>query len=212
MVVIVKKLEGGKPIFNTVNVTDKMKMKAVKLDKELANIAPIVEKLWDQKRIKKNEKQLKQKAIDVEIAYRIGKKLAQIVDNTNLVSPNERQWAWKALREIYFKKNIFKNRGRTRDDLEYFYKASKYPLSFIKSITWDGWNRFLDYPSIRQDERFEKWFRAKAQKIGKIKRGFLRRFTKQLYFLIKNKDTTIFSDEEVFEIYCCAWEKSEEEK
>jgi hypothetical protein len=38
-----------------------------------------------------------------------------------------------------------------------------------------------------------------------IKRGFIRKFTKELYSAIKNKDTTVFPEEEIFGIYDSAW-------
>jgi len=200
MAVIIKNMD-GKPVFNALNITEHEKERALKLDKVLAELVPKIEKDWLVNRTKRSSGT----KIDVELAYNIGKKLAKIVDDEDLVSQSERNWVWKAIREMYLKQNVFKIRGKTRDDLEYFYKASKYPLTFIESISWDGWSRLLDYPSIRQDERFESWFKKKAKCVGKIKRGFLRKFSKNLYSLIKKKDTTVLSDQELFEIYESAW-------
>ena len=203
MAIIIKKID-GKPVFNALNITENEKERALRLDKVLAKLVPEIENDWLAKRIKKGSGT----KIDVELAYDIGKKLSKIVDDENLVSPSERKWVWKAIREMYLKENIIKTRGKTRDDLEYFYKASKYPRAFIKSISWDGWSRLLDYPSIRQDKRFESWFQKKAKCAGRIKRGFLRKFSKNLYSLVKNKDTTVLSDGELFEIYESAWNMS----
>lgn len=200
MAVIIKKIN-GKRIFNSIKITEEEKNRALKLDEALAKLGAEIEKEWLSK-IKKNGAGIK---IDVDVAYNIGKKIAIIIDDENLVSPNEKYWVWKAIREMYLKENVIKIRGKTRDDLEYFYKASKYPLKFIKSISWDGWSRLLDYPSIRQDVRFERWLQEKAKSIGELKKGFFRKFSKNLYFLIKDKDTTVLSDQELREIYEFAW-------
>jgi len=200
MAVIIKKIN-GKLIFNSIKITEEEKNRALKLDEALAKLGAEIEKEWLSK-IKKNGAGIK---IDVDVAYNIGKKIAIIIDDENLVSPNEKYWVWKAIREMYLKENVIKIRGKTRDDLEYFYKASKYPLKFIKSISWDGWSRLLDYPSIRQDVRFERWLQEKAKSIGELKKGFFRKFSKNLYFLIKDKDTTVLSDQELREIYEFAW-------
>ncbi|MFQ6119694.1 MAG: hypothetical protein ACE5KE_07390 [Methanosarcinales archaeon] len=203
MAVIIKKIN-GKSVYNSIKITEEEKDRALKLDEALAKLGAEIEKEWLSKR-KKEGTGIK---IDVEVAYNIGKKIARVVDNENLVSPNELYWVWKALRERHLRENIIKIRGKTRDDLEYFYKASKYPLKFIKSISWDGWSRLLDYPSIRQDERFERWLQEKAKSIGELKKGFFRKFSKNLYSLIKDKDTTVLSDQELFEIYEFAWDNS----
>jgi len=206
MAVIIKKVD-GKPVFNGLNIVDDLKERALKLDKELEVLGPQIEKMWREKGIKKGKKG-KRNIIDVKVAYNIGKKLADIINNKDLVFPKERHWVWKALREMYLPQGLFKYRGRKRDDLEYFYKATKYPFRFIKLISWDGFARILDYTSIREDERFEEWLQEKAKKSGEVKKGFIRKFAKILYLLIKNKDTTVFSDKELREIYESAWKES----
>lgn len=200
MVVIIKK-ENGKAIFNTVNVNEKERKNAQKLDSVLSKIGPLVEEKWIKERMLKG----RGRKIDIKLAYQIGKILARVVDNERLVSPNERKWVWKAMREMYLKNSIIIKRGETRDDLEYLYKVSKYPYKIVKNISWDGWRRLFDSPSIRQDERFEEWFQRKTKNLDIVKRGFIRKFTKELYSAIKNKDTTVLSDQELFEIYELAW-------
>lgn len=200
MAVIIKKMD-GKPVFNKLNVTKEEIDRAERLDEALSKLGPEIEREWLAKRKKKGTG-IK---IDVELTYQIGKKIAKVVDNKNLVSPNEIAWVWIALREMHLEENIIKTRGKTRDDLEYFYKASKFPFEFIKNISWDGWCRLLDYPSIRQDKRFIMWLKNKAEHVREVKKGFLRKFAKNLYSIIKNKDTTVLTDDELFEIYEFAW-------
>jgi predicted transcriptional regulator len=205
--VIIKK-ENNKPVYNTLHLSEAEKIRARKLDEALAKATPEIEKEWLGKRMSKKEG----RKIDIAVVYKIGRKLSEIIDNKKLVSPNERRWVLKAIRGMYLKNPIFTKRGETRDDLEYFYKASKYPFEFLKSISWDGWRRLLDSPSIRQDERFENWLQKKAEGSGLLKRGFIRPFTKNLYSLVKNKDTTVLSDQELFEIYESAWRAASNEK
>jgi hypothetical protein len=200
MVVIIKK-EDGKPIFNAINITKEEKIRAQKLDKVLSKIGPKIEEKWLKERMIEKDG----RKIDIRLAYQIGKILAKIIDNKDLVSPNEKRWIWKALREMYIKNSTFIKRGETRDDLEYFYKASRYPLKFVKNISWDGWRRLLDAPGVQQDKRFEEWLQQKAAKADTLKRSFVRRFVKHLYSMIKNKDTTVLTDSELFAIYESAW-------
>ena len=200
MPVIIKRTD-GKPEFNALNISKEEREQAIKLDNALKKLGPDIENEWLSKRKKKGTG-IK---IDVKLAYQIGKKIAKVVDDKNLVSPNEIAWVWMALRGMYLKENIIKTRGKTRDDLEYFYKASKFPFEFIKNISWDGWCRLLDYPSIRQDKRFIVWLKNKAEHLREVKKGFLRKFAKNLYSIIKNKDTTVLTDDELFEIYEFAW-------
>lgn len=207
MVVIIKK-ENGKAVFNMVNVNEKERMNAQKLDLVLSKIGPLIEEKWIKERMLKGGG----RKIDIKLAYQIGKILSRVVDNERLVSPNERKWVWKAMREMYLKNSIIIKRGETRDDLEYLYKVSKYPYKLVKNISWDGWRRLLDSPSIRQDERFEEWFQRKVKNLDIIKRGFIRKFTKDLYSLIKNKDTTVLSEKEISDIYESAWNSAMTEK
>lgn len=200
MAVIIKK-DNGKPIFNTLNVSEEERQRALKLDKIISEKIPKIEKEWEKKRMKKKSG----RKIDIKKAYQIGKQLAKIVDDEILVSPNERRWVWKAIREMYLKTTSIKTRGRTRDDLEYLYMASKFPFTFIKNFSLDAWKRLLDSPSVREDKRFEKWIKEKIRNSGEISRSSIRKFTKNLYGLIKNKDTTVLSDQELFHIYNTAW-------
>ncbi len=206
MAVIIKKAN-GKPIFNTLNISEEEKQRAMKLDEILAKTIPQIEKEWEQKRMSKKYG----RRINMKEAYRIGKKLAKIVDNENFVSPNERRWVWKAIREMYLSTNSIKTRGRTRDDLDYLYKASKFPFAFIKNFSWDSWRRLLDSPSVREDERFVKWIKEKVKNCGEVSRVFIRKFMNNLYAKIKNKDTTVFTDRELFNIYDTVWEMSLQE-
>lgn len=189
------------------NISEEDKKRAFKLDEVLAKAIPEIEREWSEERIKKGEG----RKIDIALAYKIGKELRKIVDDESLVSPNERRWVWKAIREIYLKGTAIKIREASRDDLEYLYRASKFPSSFIKNFSWDSWRRLLDSPSLREDKRFKTWLKKKAKDTGAIKRGFFRKFTKILYALVKNKDTTILSDHELYEIYESAWKSAQGE-
>ncbi len=206
MAVIIKKVN-GKPIFNALNISEEEKQRALQLDKVLAKRIPKIEKEWGRKRIEKKGG----RKINIKEAYRIGKKLSKIVDDEDLVSPNERRWVWKTIRGMYLSTTSIKTRSRTRDDLEYFYMASKFPFAFIKNFSWDSWRRFLDSPSLREDERFEKWLKEKVKNSGEVTRSFIRKFTKNLFALIKKKDTTVLSDQELFDIYNTAWNLSLQE-
>ena len=101
----------------------------------------------------------------MEVVHEIGHILASVVDDDNLVSPNERKWVWKALREIYLKDLEIVKRGETRDDLEYFYQLSRYPLKIVKNISLDGWRKIFESMVVRQDLiRFDNWFKQRTKK------------------------------------------------
>jgi len=59
----------------------------------------------------------------------------------------------------------------------------------------------MDSPSVRSEKRFITWLERKYDKTKEIKSGFIRKLLKRLNALIKNKDTSVFADEELFEIY-----------
>ena len=200
MVIIIKK-EKGKAVYNNINFSEEDKSRAHRLDEVLAKIVPEIEQKWEGRMVPGQGKK-----VDIRVVHQIGKILADVVDDEKLVSPNERRWVWKAIREMYLAKNSILKRGETRDDLEYLYKISKYPIQFAQNISWDGWRKLFESTIVNQDARFEKWFRDKASKWYTIPRGMIREFTKVLFSFLKNKDTTVLSDKEIHSIYQKAWD------
>lgn len=203
MVVIIKK-ENDKPIYNILNLTEKDREKAKKLDNKLAKIIPMIETLWRNRKIKNKG----HKKIDIKMVYKMGTILKEVVDDKNLASPNEKRWIWKAIREMHLKDLSILKTGETRDYLEYFYWTARLPKEFIKKITWPALRQLFHYTTLREDERFWSWLEEKAKKTDGIKIKFMGNFGRNLFARIRNKDTSIYSDKELFDIYESAWEET----
>lgn len=68
----------------------------------------------------------------------------------------------------------------------------------VKKLSWRQWQDILDRVANREDQRIFEWIRKKNDK---IREDDWREFEKGLYLFLKSKDTSVFSDEELFNIY-----------
>lgn len=203
MVVIIRK-ENGKPIYNTMDADEKERSNALKLDKLLEEAVTQMERKWS-KRIVNNKGH---KRIDICVIFNIGRILSKIVDDISIVNANERKWVWKAIREIYLKDKSILKTGATRDYLEYFYLTAKLDKEFINKISWPALRQLFHYTKLREDNRFWEWIIGKSKSTRDITITFMGVFGRKLYSLIRNKDTSVFSDKELFDIYENAWDET----
>ena len=68
----------------------------------------------------------------------------------------------------------------------------------MEKLSWRQWQDIFDRVGNREDERIFEWIRNNKKK---IREDDWREFEKGLHLYLKNKDTSVFSDEELFEIY-----------
>ena len=75
---------------------------------------------------------------------------------------------------------------------------SQYDLEVVKKLSWRQWQDILDRVANREDQRIFEWIRKKSDK---IREDDWREFEKGLHLFLKSKDTSVFSDDELFNIY-----------
>lgn len=203
---IIIKVIGDQPVYSKLDPTPEEKNNALKLHEELKDLIPKLEAGFGKKVSNGAGDDKKRKSrIDNKLIYKLGEKLKQVVLDKYKVSDEDIDLVFTAISNNYTSKKVFLHRGKRRDDLRYIFEAAKIPYQFFDRITWDGWRRLMDSPSIRSEKRFFSWLESKYLKAEQIKRGFIRQFIKELNTLLKNKDTSIFSEAELFEIYEKAW-------
>ena len=132
--------------------------------------------------------------------YYLGKFLGSLLEKYN-ISIAERRRFWDEI------KNIASQQERKRDEGVNSVHRSFYQQCFIlsqqdeevvKKLSWRQWQGLLDRVSSREDDRIFEWIRNKSEK---IREDDWREFEKGLHLYLKSKDTSVFSDDELYEIY-----------
>ncbi len=132
--------------------------------------------------------------------YYLGKFLSELLQKYN-ITPYERRQFWDEIKTLATKEKRIRSEGVnaiTRSFYEQCYVLSQYDLEVVQKLSWRQWQGLLDRVGIREDERLFIWIKNREEK---IKEDELREFGKGLNLYLKNKDTSVFSDEELFEIY-----------
>lgn len=132
--------------------------------------------------------------------YYLGKFLGDLLCKYN-ISISERRRFWDEIKTFATKEERKRNEGAkaaTRSFYEQCYVLSQYDLEVVQKLSWRQWQDILDRVANREDQRIFEWIRRKK---GKIREDDWREFEKGLYLFLKRKDTSVFSDNELFEIY-----------
>lgn len=138
---------------------------------------------------------------NIALWWNLGRLFQPIVDDKRLVKPKERRFLWEAIR-MYATRRIQRvDRGPSRIHWEYCYRVSKFPWEFVKRLSWDDWVFFLDSKSLRQEQRVDDWMHSRMEKLSELSRKEFRSLTREINQKFKNKDTSVFSDSELSEIY-----------
>ncbi len=137
----------------------------------------------------------------LDYKYFLGKILGELLDKHN-ISIKERRLFWDEI------KNIASIESRTRSDgkfskkrkfYEQCYILSKFNYTLIKKLSWRQWQSLLDRDDkIFEDKRFFEWIQINP---NKIKENEWRELLKIMNFFLDKKDTSVFSNKEVYEIY-----------
>ena len=152
---------------------------------ELQNEIPIYEEALFEKYSTKNNL----------YRYELGMKLNTFLSKHN-VSKKERSYYWEEIKEYASsEKNITKDRSSKRIDYEYCYQLFTIGLETVKKLSWRQWQDFLDRKHIRADERIYIWINELT---SKVRQDDWRDFTKALNIYFKERDTSIFSKDELF--------------
>ena len=132
--------------------------------------------------------------------YNLGKFLGELLTKYNITA-SERRKFWDEIKTFATKENRIRNEGTNAETRSFYgqcFRLSQFDVEIVEKLSWRQWQDILDRVGNREDERIFEWIRNKKDK---IREDDWREFEKGLHLYLKNKDTSVFSDEELFEIY-----------
>jgi len=182
-------------------LTNDEKKKAEQFDQYLKNKIKEIEKEMEDKELLL----LKGKKGEVfKLWYEVGKSLEFVMD-TSLVSADEREYVWRAIYDYVRKLHTGEIPERVKRDPNtshfcYCYKLSRFPWHFVVMAgDWTSWSEFFDRRETKDDPRIIEWLGKKAKKNNiSGRQNWLRPLTKAIHGEFKNKDTIIFSRDELY--------------
>lgn len=206
MAIIVKKDSGGEPEIKSLSFP------APPSERELAHELDLLL----QRRIPEIENELIEKGLlrsdmpdeatpirggNIALWWTLGALLKPIVEDERLVKPKERRFLWEAIQMYATARIKRKNRGPSRVHWDYCYRLSRFPWQFASRLNWDDWVFFIDSKSLRQEPRINAWMQLRMKQVTGLGRKEFRTLARELNSIFKGKDTSVFSDEELFKIY-----------
>lgn len=132
--------------------------------------------------------------------YYLGHVLGDLLSRFKITF-SQRARFWKEIKYLASSENRKRDEGKNssrRCFYEQCYVLSMQPLDTVNRLTWRQWQDLLDRDSNREDERIFKWIGSTEYKIREAE---WREFEKGLHLYLKSRDTSVFTDEELFEIY-----------
>lgn len=182
-------------------LTGKLREQAERLDEFLS------------KKVSKIEKKMKstgflklkgKKGKVVKLWYEVGKQLDFVTD-TSGVAAEDREFVWRAIYDHAGALAPGPLTKRVRRDPEtshfsYCFRLSRFPWEFVELAgDWTSWSEFFDRKETKNDPRIIEWLgrKAKASNISG-RQNWLRPLTKAIHKEFENKDTTVFSQEELY--------------
>jgi hypothetical protein len=208
----------GKPemvkVFKTKRLlTGELRRQAEKLDEFLS------------KKMKEIEEEMKKagllklrgkKGEVLKLWYEVGKRLDFVMD-TSIVPAEDREYVWRAIYDHAGELAPGPLTERVKRDPEtshfsYCFKLSRFPWEFIEMAgDWTSWSEFFDRKETKNDPRIIEWLGKKAKESNVSGRqSWLRPLTKEIHREFENKDTTIFSSEELYQMVDKIFSKTEE--
>ena len=115
--------------------------------------------------------------------------------------PQERRRFWDEIKTFATKEDRKRDEGTNSVHRSFYQQCfilSQQDKEVVEKLTWRQWQDLLDRVSNREDKRIFEWIRNKSEK---IREDDWREFEKGLHLYLKSKDTSVFSDQELFEIY-----------
>lgn len=139
--------------------------------------------------------------------YYLGRFLGELLTKYE-ISVAERRRFWDEIKTFATQENRTRDEGAnsvTRSFYEQCYVLSQLDLDVVQKLSARQWQDLLDRVGNREDERIFLWIKNKKEK---IREDDWREFEKGLHQYLKNKDTSVFTDEELFIIYDSIFEMS----
>jgi hypothetical protein len=183
-------------------LTGELREQAERLDEFLSNKVSEIEKEMESTGFLK----LKGKKGEViKLWYEVGKRL-NFVTNTSMVAAEDREFVWRAIYDYAGALAPGPLTERVRRDPEtshfsYCYKLSRFPWEFVQMAgDWTSWSEFFDRKETKNDPRIIEWLGKKAKESNvSARQNWLRPLTKVIHKEFENRDTTVFSVEELYE-------------
>ena len=132
--------------------------------------------------------------------YNLGLFLGNLLSKYD-ISISERRRFWDEIKNFATKEERKRDEGRnsvTRSFYQQCYVLSKYDEDAVVKLSWRQWQDILDRVSNREDQRLFEWIKLKK---NKFREDDWREFEKGLHLYLKSKDTSVFTDQELFDIY-----------
>lgn len=132
--------------------------------------------------------------------YYLGKFLGNLLSKYD-ISASERRKFWDEIKTFATKENRIRKEGTNSETRSFYgqcYKLSQFDQEIVEKLSWRQWQDILDRVGNREDTRIFEWIRNKKEK---IREDDWREFEKGLHLYLKNKDTSVFDNDELFEIY-----------
>jgi hypothetical protein len=183
-------------------LTGELRKQAERLDEFLSKKVSEIEKEMESTGFLK----LKGKKGEViKLWYEVGKRLDFVTD-TSMVAAEDREFVWRAIYDYAGALAPGPLTERVRRDPEtshfsYCYKLSGFPWEFVQMAgDWTSWSEFFDRKETKNDPRIIEWLGKKAKESNvSARQNWLRPLTKAIHKEFENRDTTVFSVEELYE-------------
>ena len=183
-------------------LTGELREQAERLDEFLSNKVSEIKKEMESTGFLK----LKGKKGEViKLWYEVGKRLDFVTD-TSMVAAEDREFVWRAIYDYAGALAPGPLTERVRRDPEtshfsYCYKLSRFLWEFVQMAgDWTSWSEFFDRKETKNDPRIIEWLGKKAKESNvSARQNWLRPLTKAIHKEFENRDTTVFSVEELYE-------------
>lgn len=132
--------------------------------------------------------------------YNLGLIMGELLEKYD-ISISERRKFWDEIKNFATLKERKRADGInavTRSFYHQCYMLSQQDKEIVEKLTWRQWQDILDRVGNRDDPRIFNWIKKYP---SKIKEDDWREFEKALHLYLKDKDTSVFENEELFAIY-----------
>ena len=132
--------------------------------------------------------------------YHLGLFLGELLEKYEITIAERRKF-WDEIKDFATETERKRNEGTnavTRSFYQQCFILSQQSKDVVEKLTWRQWQDILDRVGNREDPRIFEWIKNYP---GKIREDDWREFEKALHLYLKDKDTSVFEDEELFAIY-----------
>ncbi len=132
--------------------------------------------------------------------YHLGLFLGELLEKYEITIAERRKF-WDEIKDFATETERKRNEGTnavTRSFYQQCFILSQQSKDVVEKLTWRQWQDILDRVGNREDPRIFEWIKKYP---SKIREDDWREFEKALHLYLKDKDTSVFEDEELFAIY-----------